>query len=67
MPFGDNDFGDVAYGDIMQTGVLFPIMQGIYPINKGGMLIDYTLSETSNAIYDLITFEMIGMVGRKIR
>lgn len=71
MAIGDNEYGDVTYGDVgvssASVGNIAPVISGIYAIGSGGMLIDYVITETSNSIYDLIGVYLVGMIGRKIR
>ena len=69
---GDNCFGVISFGDVGVSVATNPVqttalISGIFPINQGGMLIDYTVTEESNAIYDIIGVMMVGMIGRKLR
>lgn len=43
------------------------ISEGIFPVNAGGLNVQYSIMESSNANYDIMSIFMVGNLGRKIR
>jgi hypothetical protein len=57
------------YGSGIYGGVLPPttgnVLRGIVRVGRGDELITMTVTETSSSIYDIVSFDLIGFIGRK--